>query len=157
MAAQPGSPAPNPKRRGRLAAAMGAFGGLGSAFGTGLRAASSFAHKAADIGSDVLGGAGVGSPGYSMTPTDERYARMSGYRNAGGGTGTDAGGPADGNGDSGPNTPPLPPTPPLPGPPSPGAGGPRPDGPAGPAPGGAGGAGEAGAGTGGAEAAAVAL
>ena len=143
--------------QGRLAAAMGAFGTVGSAFGTGLRAASSFAHKAADIGSDVLGGAGVGSPGYSMTPTDERYARMSGYRNAGGGTGTDAGGPAGGSGDSGPNTPPLPPTPPLPGPPSPGAGGPRPDGPAGPAPGGAGGAGEGGAGAGGAEAAAVAL
>jgi hypothetical protein len=156
MAAQPGSPAPNPKRRGRLAAAMGAFGGLGSAFGTGLRAATSFAHKAADIGSDVLGGAGVGSPGYSMTPTDERYSRMSGYSSTGGGNGT-GGDSADGSGDSGPNTPPLPPTPPLPGPPTPDAGGPRPDAPGGPPPGGAGGAGEAGAGAGGAEAAAVAL
>jgi hypothetical protein len=143
--------------QGRLAAAMGGFGGLGEALGTGMRAATSFAHKAADIGSDVLGGAGVGSPGYSMTPTDERYPRTSGYRSTGGVNGPDAGGPADSSGDSGPNTRPLPPTPPLPGPPTPGTGGPRPDGPAGPAPGGAGGAGAAGAGAGGAEAAAVAL
>jgi hypothetical protein len=143
--------------QGRLAAAMGAFGTVGSAFGTGMRAATSFAHKAADIGSDVLGGAGVGSPGYSMTPTDERYSRTGGYRSAGGRNGT-GGDPADSGGDSGPNTPPLPPTPPVPGPPTPGAGGPRPDAPGGPTPGGAEGAGEAGAGAGGADAApAVAL
>ncbi len=55
---------------GRLAAAMGAFG-------TGMRVATSVAHRAADIGSDVLGSAGVGSPGYSMTPTDERASRGS--------------------------------------------------------------------------------
>jgi hypothetical protein len=91
---------------------MGAFGTVGSAFGTGMRAATSFAHKAADIGSDVLGGAGVGSPGYSMTPTDERYSRTGGSRSAGGGNGT-GGDPADSGGDSGPNTPPLPPTPPV--------------------------------------------
>jgi hypothetical protein len=143
--------------QGRLAAAMGTFGMVGSSFGTGLRAATSFAHKAADIGSDVLGGAGVGSPGYSMTPTDERYSRTSGDRSTGGGNGTGRDS-ADSGGDSGPNIPPLPPTPPLSGPPTPGAGGPRPAGPAGPASGGAGGAGEAGAGAGGAEAApAVAL
>jgi type IV secretion system protein TrbL len=54
----------------RLSAAMGAFG-------TGMQVATSIAHKAADIGSDILGQAGVGSHGYSMTPTDERSSRRS--------------------------------------------------------------------------------
>lgn len=53
---------------GRLAAAFGAVG-------VGVRAATAIAHRAADIGSDVLGAAGIGSPGYSMTPTDERISR----------------------------------------------------------------------------------
>ena len=61
--------------QGRLAAAMGMLG-------TGVGSATSIAHRAADIGSDVLGGAGVGSPGYSMTPTDERATR--GNRSSGG-------------------------------------------------------------------------
>ncbi|MGI8414669.1 MAG: type IV secretion system protein [Nakamurella sp.] len=55
---------------GRLAAAMGAFG-------AGTQLATSIAHRAADIGSDVLGSAGVGSPGYSMTPTDQGFSRRS--------------------------------------------------------------------------------
>src|SRR5207244_4246759 len=65
--------------QGRLAAAMGAAG-------AGIGMAVQLAHKAADMGSDVLGGAGVGSPGYSMTPADERASRYGGgYRSPGGG------------------------------------------------------------------------
>ena len=54
----------------RLAGAMGAFG-------KGMQAASSIANKAVDMGSDVLGQSGIGSPGYSMTPTDQRSSRGS--------------------------------------------------------------------------------
>ena len=81
----------------RLSSALGAFG-------TGLQVATSVAHKAADLGSDILGQAGVGSPGYSMTPTDERSTRSSGsgrrgFSNDGpvdpsGGTGATGGRPA---------------------------------------------------------------
>jgi hypothetical protein len=56
------------RTQGRLAAALGSAGG-------GMRAATSLAQKAADIGSDILSSVGVGSPGYSMTPTDERVSR----------------------------------------------------------------------------------
>ena len=132
----------------RLTQALGAFG-------AGVGAVTSIAHRAADLGSDVLGQAGVGSPGYSMTPTDERSSRSSG-----GGRGGNSGGSGDDSNDQGGNSgqngggsggnPPEPPTPPMPG--GPGGGGmPTPVG----APGGAGGAGGAGAAGGGAEAAAV--
>ena len=91
----------------RLSSALGAFG-------AGLQVATSVAHRAADLGSDILGQAGVGPPGYSMTPTDERSTRSSGSRRSrsinhgsvdlsGGAEGT-GGGPA-----------PEPPTPPMPG------------------------------------------
>ena len=72
----------------RLSSALGAFG-------TGIQVATSVAHKAADLGSDILGQAGVGSPGYSMTPTDERSNRGSSK----GGSSSD--GPSDSDGASG--------------------------------------------------------
>jgi type IV secretion system protein TrbL len=122
----------------RLSAAMGAFG-------TGMQVATSIAHKAADLGSDVLGGAGVGSPGYSMTPTDERATRNGGYRGSDGGHGGEqSGGQSGGDGTTPPSDPPEPPAPPAHKAPLGPSGG-----------GGAAGAGEAGGAAGGAEAAAV--
>ena len=64
-AAPAARPAPSRRPSRGSASAMGAFGAA-------CRRVTSIAHRAADIGSDVLGQAGVGSPGYSMTPTDER-------------------------------------------------------------------------------------
>ena len=129
--------------QGRLAVAMGAFG-------TGMQLATSFAHKAADLGSDVLGGAGVGSPGYSMTPTDERVSRSGGHRSSSGGQSGGQGGGEQSGGQDGGGSPPEPPPPPMP------TALPKPQvGP--PGGGGAAGAGEAGGAAGGAEAAAVAL
>jgi hypothetical protein len=127
----------------RLAAAMGAFG-------TGTQVATSFAHKAADLGSDVLGGAGVGSPGYSMTPTDERASRNAYRSSSSGGQGGEQSSGQSGGGTPPPSDPPEPPIPPVPSP--------APKAPLGPGGGGGGatGAGEGGA-AGGAEAAAVAL
>jgi type IV secretion system protein TrbL len=55
--------------RSRLATAM-------SAFGSGIQVASTAAMRAGDLAADILGGAGVGSPGYSMTPADERAMRV---------------------------------------------------------------------------------
>lgn len=133
----------------RLSQALGAFG-------AGVGAVTSVAHRAADLGSDVLGQAGVGSPGYSMTPTDQRSSRSGGSSGGSGGgkssggdssTGADDGGGGSGGG----GNPPEPPTPPMPG----GGGGAMPM-PGGGMPGGAGGAGGAGAAGGsGVEAAAV--
>ena len=141
----------------RLASALGAFG-------TGMQIATSVAHRAADIGSDILGQAGVGSPSYSMTPTDERSSRRSpgGGRggaddSSGGDGGPSPGGGSGGNGGGAPM--PEPPAPPVPGPggPMPGGGGPVPGGPGGSGSGaGGGGAGGAGA-AGGTEAAAAVL
>jgi hypothetical protein len=131
--------------QGRLAAAMGAFG-------TGMQVATSIAHKAADLGSDVLGGAGVGSPGYSMTPTDERASRNGGGRSSSGGQGggDQSGGQDGGGGTPPPSNPPEPPAPPDPTP--------APKAPLGPSGGGgAAGAGEAGGAAGGGEAAAAAV
>lgn len=125
--------------QGRLAAAMGMFG-------TGVGLATSLAHKAADIGSDVLDGAGVGSPGYSMTPTDERATRSS--RSNGNAAQSPSQGGTQPQAAPGSNEPPEPPSPPMPGPPPV-----KP--PTGPAAPGSGGAPAGGAG--GAEAAAVAL
>ncbi len=128
----------------RLSQAMGAFG-------AGVGAVASIANKAADLGSDVLGQAGVGSPGYSMTPTDQRSSRSSGNSSSGdsGNSGDDGQSGSNGGGNS---TPPEPPTPPVPG----GSGGGGLPTPGGGMPGGAGGAGGAGAaGGGGVEAAAV--
>lgn len=133
--------------QGRLSQAMGALGPIGAAFGTGMQAVSSIASKAADIGSDVLGQAGVGSPGYSPTPTDERSNRSGG--NSGGSSGGESSGGSSGGAPSAPEppTPPTPPTPPMPG----GGGGGMP----GPGGGGMPGGGGAGAAGGGAESAAV--
>lgn len=61
--------------RSRLATAVGMVG-------AGVQAVSTIANKAADVGSDVLGQAGIGAPGYSPTPTDARSAR-SGRRGSG--------------------------------------------------------------------------
>jgi hypothetical protein len=91
----------------RLAGALGAFG-------TGLQIATSVAHRAADLGSDILGQAGVGSPGYSMTPTDERSTRNSGSgrgRSSNDGSSDSSGG----TGGTGGGSAPEPPTPPMPG------------------------------------------
>ena len=136
----------------RLTQALGAFG-------AGVGAVTSIAHRAADLGSDVLGQAGVGSPGYSMTPTDERSSRGSNAGRGGNGGGSDSGdqGSNDqsGGGGGGGGNPPEPPTPPMPGGPGGGSGGGGLPTPGGGMPGGAGGAGGAGAAGGGAEAAAV--
>lgn len=100
----------------RLSTAMGAFG-------TGMAAATSIASRAADIGSDILGQAGVGSPGYSMTPTDERYSRRgTSTLSAHSADGAD-GSSGDDAGTSGGGTPPPPPPPSSPpGPPGGGGG-----------------------------------
>jgi hypothetical protein len=130
----------------RLSQAMGAFG-------AGVGAVASIANRAADLGSDILGQAGVGSPGYSMTPTDERSSRRS---FGGGSSNSDAGDGDTGTGAGGGGTqPPQPPEPPTPPGGTGGSGGGGVPGPVGgmPAkPGAGGGAGGAG---GGAEAAAV--
>jgi hypothetical protein len=109
----------------RLSSALGAFG-------TGMQVATSFAYKAADLSSDILGQAGVGSPGYSMTPTDERSSRSSDRgRSSSNGSSDPSSGPGGAGSGSGGGSMPEPPTPPMPG------GGARPGG-------GAGGAGAAG-------------
>lgn len=140
--------------RGRLAAAMGAVG-------QGMQTAVSLAHKAADVGSDVLGSTGVGHPGYSLTYADTRATRQpSTDPTSANGSGEGDGGEGSG-GDGGVSTP-LPGggTPPPDGPASPGGppvSPPLPSGPGGPGmPGGAAGGGAA-AGGGEAAAAAVAL
>ena len=122
----------------RLSSALGAFG-------TGLQVATSVAHKAADLGSDILGQAGVGSPGYSMTPTDERSGRSSGRGGASNDGSSDSGSNTDGGTSDGPGRGASTPEPPTPLPPGGGRGDP-PDlggGPAGGAAGAAGGSGAA--------------
>ncbi len=117
-------------------------------FGRGMQLTTSIANRAVDLSTDILGSAGVGHPGYSMTPADERALRSS--SGSGGG-----GGEADGTVD--PATPSGPASGTQPG--SPGAGGPGPSGPSGaggapsgsaPPGGGAAGGGAAGGGAGGA-------
>lgn len=116
----------------RMAAAL-------STFGTGVQMATSVAMRAGDLSADILGGAGVGSPGYSMTPADERALRAG--QPGGGG---DGGSGPSGDNQPGPQTPPISPSAPgTPGGPGiPGVSGPasppRP-GPAGPGPAGGGG------------------
>ncbi len=81
----------------RLASTLGAAG-------TAIGMVSSAAHRAVDIGSDVLGQAGVGSPGYSLTPADQSAGRRvpagrshgPGDGDAGTGDGADGGGGSDG-------------------------------------------------------------
>jgi type IV secretion system protein TrbL len=121
----------------RLSQAMGAFG-------AGVQTVTSVAHRAADIGSDILGQAGVGSPGYSMTPADERSIRRM-RSSSSGDNGTSGQDNPGGSGGSSTGTPPEPPPPPPP-PGGSGTGGAKP---------GPGGGGPAGAAGGGAEAAAV--
>ena len=105
--------------------------------GTGIGMATSMATRAADLTSDVLGQAGVGDPGYSMSFADNASRNRpspsssssggSGNGSGGGSGGSDApptgGGPAGpgGTGDSGsgggaplPTGPPTTPTPPVP-------------------------------------------
>ena len=132
--------------RGRLAAAMGAVG-------QGMQTAVSLAHKAADVGSDVLGSTGVGHPGYSLTHADTRANRQQPVNSAG----TTGGGEGDGGEGSGSDgssaPPPGGPTPPGGSPVSPPS--PLPSGPG--VPGGPGGAAGGGAAAGGGEAAAAAV
>jgi type IV secretion system protein TrbL len=136
--------------------------GLMGGFGSGMQTATSMAHRAADLGSDILGQAGVGSPGYSMTPTDERSRHNSSGGNSSGGDVDEGGGGGPGGGGPAPDS--APPTAPPGG--SPGAPGlpgshgvPGPAGPGGPVgPGGAaGGSGAAGAGAAGGSEAAIAV
>lgn len=89
-------------------------------FGRGMQLTTSIANRAVDLSTDILGSAGVGHPGYSMTPADERALRSSSGSGGGGG---EADGPVD----------PATPSGPAPGtqPGSPGAGGPAPSGPSG--------------------------
>lgn len=128
--------------RGRLAAAMGTVG-------QGMQTAVSLAHKAADVGSDVLGSTGVGHPGYSLTYADTRATRQQ-PANSVGTTGSGDGDGDEGSGGDGSSAPPPGgPTPPV-SPPSP-----LPSGPA--VPGGPGGAAGGGTAAGGGEAAAAAV
>ncbi len=144
----------------RLASTLGAAG-------TAIGMLSSAAHRAVDIGSDVLGQAGVGSPGYSLTPADQSAGRRvqadrsqatgpgdsdagtggdagdgGGGRDGGGGSdgggGRDGGGGAGGTGDA--------PTPHMSPPPGPSTTGPSTTGPSVPGPSVPGPAGGAGAG-----------
>jgi len=91
----------------RLSQAMGAFG-------AGVQAVSSIANKAADLSSDVLGQAGVGSLSYSMTPTDERSSRSSSNGGSSSHGSSDTRGGSGGTGGPGGGSRPEPPTPPIP-------------------------------------------
>lgn len=114
----------------RVASALGMFG-------RGMQMTTSIANRAVDLSTDILGSAGVGHPGYSMTPADERALRSS----SGGGTGNGADNGTDNSGPPDPSASPPPAAPPTP-PGQPGAGGAAPSAP--PLPGGpAGGAGPA--------------
>jgi hypothetical protein len=104
----------------RMSSALGVVG-------QGVQWTAAIANRAVDLGTDVLGSAGVGHPGYSMTPADERALRTSRNRRS-------SAGPASPPGASPPGT--TPPTGP--------AG--KPTGPGGGAGGGSTGAGAAGAG-----------
>ena len=84
----------------RMASMLGSVGG---AVGVGTAVATSLAYRAVNIGTDVLGSAGVGHPGYSMTPTDARSSRRAG--GSGSSSGADRpsdGGTGDGGGSTGP-------------------------------------------------------
>lgn len=89
--------------------------GLLGLVGQGIAMTTSISNRAVDLSTDILGSAGVGSPGYSMTPADERALRTSGGSGAGGqGSGDDAGGgpgqgPGTPPGTSAPSGPPMPP------------------------------------------------
>ena len=124
------------------------FGAMLGPIGTGIGMATSMAARAADLTSDVLGQAGVGDPGYSMSFADNASRnRPSASGSSSGGSGSggsgsggsdtppSGGGPAGpgSSGDSGgsgsgggglplPTGPPTPPTPPVPM--GPGGGGP---------------------------------
>src|SRR3954451_9209843 len=112
-----GEAAAEAQSAGRLAAMLGP---VGAAVGTGTGVAASVAHRAVSIGTEVLGAAGVGHPGYGMPLTDTR-----GSRSASGPDRRPGGGSADGGSAAGP----VPegggiPNPPPPGPP-PSDGGPQ--------------------------------
>ncbi len=134
----------------------GMFGAAGQAMGAGMQAVGKVTMKAASIGSDMLGSAGVGhqapyfghesdsSGGGASRRSSPGTSAASGTGNGGGDGGLD--GSSGGDGGT-----PTPPTPPMPQPPTPatggGGGGGLPW-----APGGAGGAGGAGSAAGGAAA-----
>ncbi|HET9658281.1 MAG TPA: hypothetical protein VFP72_23215, partial [Kineosporiaceae bacterium] len=88
----------------RIAGALGLFG-------HGMQLATTVANRAVDLSTDILGSAGVGNPGYSMTPADERALR--GQR-GGDNTAGQQGGQDEGP--DGPATPAPPPQVPTPGP-----------------------------------------
>ena len=135
------------------------FGAAGQLLGTGMQAAGTIGTKAAAIGSDVLGSAGVGhqAPYFGHENIGGGAApggRQNGSGSSGGvaAPGTDPsgdqspggspGGGAPGGGEP-PTTPPVPPPPTPPTPPTPGGGGGLPGGGGGGAGGGAGAAGSA--------------
>src|SRR3954447_3821213 len=111
-----GEAAAEAQSAGRLAAMLGP---VGAAVGTGTGVAASLAHRAVSIGTDVLGAAGVGHPGYGMPLTDTRSSRRAGSgrsasgpdRRGGGGSadGGSAGGPEPDRGGAPPTPPPGPP------------------------------------------------
>jgi hypothetical protein len=85
--------------------------GMLGLIGQGIQATTSIANRAVDLSTDVLGSAGVGHAGYSMTPADERALRAA--RAPGGGDGQQQTGPEPDTG-PGPSAPPAPPVPPVP-------------------------------------------
>lgn len=137
------------------------LGGAGQAMGTGMQAVGKVATKAASIGSDVLGSAGVGhqAPYFGQNSDSSGGGASGGSSSPGTGAapGTGNGGGDDGSGgtggsDGGGSTP-TPPTPPMPQPPAPPTGGGGRGGLPGMPGGGSGGSGGAAGGAGGAGAA----
>lgn len=76
-------------------------------FGRGMQLTTSIANRAVDLSTDILGSAGVGHPGYSMTPADERALRASSGN--GGDIGGGNGGQLDPSASSPSGPPPAPP------------------------------------------------
>lgn len=76
------------------------LGGLG-ALGQGVAAAARVAHTAADLGSDVLGSAGVGHPGYPTGFPDSALLRRRGATTRAAEPGTDGENDGPGPGDAG--------------------------------------------------------
>lgn len=137
------------------------FGAAGQAMGTGMQAVGKVTSKAASVGSDVLGSAGVGhqAPYMGQDSDSSSGGAPGGSSGTGAAPGTgngggDGSGGAGGSGGSDGGTP-TPPTPPMPQPPTPPSGGGGGGGLPG-MPGGGGGAGGAGGAAGGAEGAGAA-
>ena len=126
-----GEAAAEAQSAGRLAAMLGP---VGAAVGAGTGVAASLAHRAVSIGTEVLGAAGVGHPGYGLPLTDTGGSRSASGRDrrpgGGSGDGGSAGGPEPDWGGTPPTPPPGPPPsdgglptgPPPPTPPAPSGG-----------------------------------